>query len=626
MAMDLLVRPIVIPAIAGGLCFLLGKRARRVVIALAIVAAVVTFIASVSLWGKVGHEASLPWALKLGDFEIAAQLKLTHFGSFLSLFIGLFGLIMVLYSVEFMGKFEDKGKYYAYVLWTVSGSLGAVLANNLIFFLVMWEIVTVMLFLLVNMGREKAPYGAAKSFTVLGFADSAMLLGIILLWSETKSLSMDAAAFPVAVGTWLTYSAYLLFFIGAIAKAGAMPFHSWIPAAAEGAPTPVMAFLPASLDKLLGIYLLALISLKFFIPDENIRLVLMVVGAVTILAAVMMAMVQHELKKLLSFHAVSQVGYMVLGIGTGSLVGIVGGLFHMLNHAIYKCCLFLGAGAVEHRARTTELDELGGLARFMPVTFVCFLIAALSISGVPPFNGYVSKWMVYQGIIDAGSPLWPLFITAAILGSALTLASFVKATHSVFLGHMHEKFSRHPVREVLPFMTLPMVVLAFLCVLFGVFAQLPLKYFLAPAVAETGAGALEVAGAPGILAFAKGVWSPTAATLLILAGLGLGLIIYLVGHSMKVREANLFVGGEVFRSEEIRLPGTHFYDTIRELPLFKVMYKDGEKGVYDLYGLGGRYTAPLIRFLRRLHSGILPIYVAWCLIGLTLILILLILY
>jgi len=618
---DLLLRPILIPAIFGGLCFLLGRRTRGVVSGLAIVAAVLTFIASINLWGKVGLEGSLPWALRLGDFEIAAQLKLTHFGSFLSLFIGLFGLIMVLYSLEYMWGFEDKGKYYAYVLWTLAGSLGAVLANNLIFFLIMWEIVTVMLFLLVNLGKERAPYGAAKTFAVLGFADCSMLLGIILLWTQTRSLSMDAAAFPIAVGSGLTYAAYLLLFIGAIAKAGAMPFHSWIPAAAEGAPTPVMAFLPASLDKLLGIYLLALISLKFFVLDASMRLLLMAVGAVTILAAVMMAMVQHELKKLLSFHAVSQVGYMVLGIGTGSLVGIVGGLFHMLNHAIYKCCLFLGAGAVEHRARTTELDELGGLARFMPVTFVCFLIAALSISGVPPFNGFVSKWMVYQGVIDAGSRLWPLFITAAILGSALTLASFVKATHSVFLGQMPEVLSKRRLREVLPFMTVPMIILALLCVLFGVFAQLPLKYFLTPAVAEAGAGSLEVAGAPGTLAFAKGVWSPTMATLLIVFGIVLGGIVYLAGRAQKVRRERIFIGGEILPRDTTRLSGTGFYNTIRELPLFSVMYKDGEGGAYDLYYLTGRYGNTLVQFLRRLHQGVLPIYVGWVVIGLTLIII-----
>src|SRR4030042_5389712 len=116
----------------------------------------------------------------------------------------------------------------------------------------------------------------------------------------------------------------------------------------------------------------------------------------------MMSLIQHDLKRLLGYHAVSQVGYMVLGIGTGNPIGIAGGLFHMLNHAIYKSCLFLSGGSVEKKAGTTELDKLGGFAKIMPITFVTFVIASLAISGVPPFNGFASKWMIYQGIIEIG--------------------------------------------------------------------------------------------------------------------------------------------------------------------------------------------------------------------------------
>ena len=147
-------------------------------------------------------------------------------------------------------------------------------------------------------------------------------------------------------------------------------------------------------------------------------LVLAAIGAATILIAVMVAMVQHNLKKLLSYHAISQVGYMVLGIATGTPVGIAGGLFHMLNHAIYKCCLFLCGGAAEQAAGTPELDRMGGLGKKMPITFITCLVAALSISGIPLFNGFVSKWMVYQGVINMGSDqgimaakLWPVWLT-----------------------------------------------------------------------------------------------------------------------------------------------------------------------------------------------------------------------
>lgn len=179
--------------------------------------------------------------------------------------------------------------------------------------------------------------------------------------------------------------------------------------------------------------------------NQAMNTVLMITGSITIVAAVMMALIQHDLKKLLGYHAVSQVGYMVLGIGTGNPLGIAGGLFHMVNNAIYKSCLFLSGGAVEKRTGTTNLEKLGGFAKIMPISFVTFLIASLAISGVPPLNGFASKWLIYQGIIETvrnGGYLWVLWLVAAMFGSALTLASFMKLTHAVFLGQPSKAVNR----------------------------------------------------------------------------------------------------------------------------------------------------------------------------------------
>ena len=239
-----------------------------------------------------------------------------------------------------------------------------------------------------------------------------------------------------------------------------MPLHTWIPDCAEKAPIPVTAFLPASLDKLLGIYLLARIVMNIFVMNKAMNIVLLAVGAITIIAAVMMALVQHNLKKLLSYHAVSQVGYMVLGIGTANPIGIAGGIFHMLNHAIYKSCLFLSGGNVEQESKTTDLSKLGGLAKFMPITFITFLIASLSISGIPPFNGFVSKWMVYQGLVQRltvnGERLTTIIcLVAAMIGSALTLASFMKLVHATFLGQLAKGQTTKRINEASWTMWLP---------------------------------------------------------------------------------------------------------------------------------------------------------------------------
>ena len=345
---------------------------------------------------------------------------------------------------------------------------------------------------------------------------------------------------------------------------------------------------------------------------------LMIIGAVTILAAVFMAMVQHDLRRLLSFHAVSQVGYMVLGIGSGSVIGIVGGLFHMLNNAIYKSCLFLCAGKVEERTGEFELDKLGGLARHMPLAFVGCSIAALAISGVPPLNGFVSKWLVYQGVLTQGSALAPFVLVAAVFGSALTLASFVKVVHSCFWGGQPEGLQVRPGR--LAWATgVPIVVLALLCVGLGLGAKYPVDFLASIGESELGIGEA-LAGEGQALDYASGLWSPATATLLILIGIVLGLIVYWLGKGMQFRTTRNFTAGEILPEAVVRYSGTSFYETIRELPLLSTLFKDGETGAYEVYYLGGRYGNSLVQMLRRMHTGVLLVYVSWCVIGLVLIL------
>ena len=173
---------------------------------------------------------------------------------------------------------------------------------------------------------------------------------------------------------------------------------------------------------------------------------------------------------------------MILGIGTALPVGIVGGLFHMINHAMYKCCLFLTGGAVEKQAGTTDLNKLSGLARRMPITFICFIVAAASISGVPPFNGFFSKELVYDGALERGQ--W--YYWAALLGSFLTAASFLKLGHSAYLGKASAEIKQ--VKEAPLAMLVPMLVIAGLCVVFGIWNYLPLQKLIQPILGERLAG------------------------------------------------------------------------------------------------------------------------------------------
>ncbi|MGE5279778.1 MAG: NADH-quinone oxidoreductase subunit L [Deltaproteobacteria bacterium] len=559
--------------------------------------------------------------------QLASYFKIDALSGFIGAFVGFFSLLAVIYSFGFMKGRPGLGRYYLYVFLTAAASLAAVFANNLVVFLVFWGFLGMLLYLLIDFGKkERAPATAKKAFIIIGGTDAFMILGVAILWSLSGTLDMDKISVTLD-GRWAV-AAYLCLAGGAFAKAGAMPFHTWVPDTAEDAPVPVAAFLPASLDKLLGIYFLTRLSLDVFRMNPAMNTVLMAAGSITIVAGVMMALVQHDLKRLLGYHAVSQVGYMVLGIGTGNPIGIAGGLFHMLNNAVYKSCLFFAGGSVEKQAGTTDLDRLGGLSRAMPATFLVFLIASFAISGVPPLNGFASKWMVYQGVLEtarAGGGLWVLWLLAAMVGSALTLASFMKLLHAVFMGQPYkggpsdqpsqEQKARlappakaagrgEPVlRDAPAFLLVPGIVLALLCVVFGVWAyRVPLKMLILPSLG-------------GDVVF-SGVWSSGVATLGLVLALLAGALIYFLGNAMKTRSTPIFVGGESAEGHpEMRVSGTAFYNTIQEIGFLKTIYGWAAKKFFDVYEIGSRLTFGFNRVLRYIHNGVLPTYLSWCLLG-----------
>jgi formate hydrogenlyase subunit 3/multisubunit Na+/H+ antiporter MnhD subunit len=605
--MDLVGYTILIPLVAGAIARVIPDAFKGVKQGLTLVVSAVTLYLTIMLFRQGWYES---------EWFGRALFKVDTLSSFILLWVGLFGLIMVVYSLGYMKGKPNLKQYYTYILWTLAGAYGAVLANDLVMLLVFWGWLGFTLYMLIGVAGPQASAAAKKTMIIVGGTDALMVLAVAIVWILTGTSSLSQEAIPTITG--LSVFAFILFACAAFAKAGAMPFHSWIPDAAEHAPVSVVAFLPASVDKLLGIYLLARISLHLFDLSGGMALILLIVGSFTIIAAVMMALVQHDLKRLLSYHAVSQVGYMVLGIGTLNPIGVAGGLFHMLNHAIYKGCLFLTGGAVELKEGTTDLDDLGGLSRYMPVTFVSCVIAALAISGIPPLNGFVSKWMVYQGIIEmgrSGGHVWVIWLVAAMFGSALTLASFMKVLHAVFLGARAKK-GKEPT-EVGPTMSVPMVVLAALCLVFGIFAYaIPLSGFIMPAVQR-----VPWMRVPNVSQW-LGWWSPGLATILIGVGILFGLIIYFSSRFRTARTDAAYVGGEILSTEN-RITGTDFYTTVSDMGFFRGMYQWAEKRAFDTYDIGQRISFYFIRGFRAIHTGVLPEYLTWVLAGMLVLVVLL---
>ncbi len=579
-----------IPIAAGLVCLFIPERFRRLTLVLAFVTTLVSLAASVRIFiNKPVYWPPVTFPLFIAD----------NLSAFVSLCISVFAFLITLYSFGFMEK--NMGRYFGYVLMTLGGSLGAAFANDLIVLLGFWGFLAIPMYLLVAMqGTNASSAAAKKSLIIIGGTDVLMLLGVALIWKIAGNFVMNNI--HLNLSDPVSLAAYILMAIASFAKAGVIPFHSWVPDVAEGAPASVAAYLPASLDKLLGIYLLARISLDLFTMNSISNLVLLSVGAITIVFAVGMALVQHDFKRLLGYHAVSQVGYMVLGIGAASPIGIAGSLFHMLNNTIYKSCLFLSAGVVEKKMQTTDLSKLGGLAKYLPVTFACFLIASISISGIPPFNGFVSKWMIYQAIIELGSskhPLWVLWLVCAMFGSALTIASFLKLLNAVFLGRAAEDFSF--VKEANYMMIFPQIILALTCVVFGLFAfALPLSLFIIPAVG-------------GNISYI-GIWNPALATGIIVAGILLGVLMYFFIKPRQCRRLDAFIGGEDVRLLK-PVSGAEFYDTFKDMKFLNIIYKKEEEKKYDIYEIGSKVTFSFSRVLQWLHNGILPTYLVWCLIG-----------
>jgi len=574
-----------LPLAVGFVLLFLPDRIKLLSKALTLIISLFAFVLAIRIFslGQLDYSFSV---LQINNVKLDLLLSSGPLGAFILMFAMGFGLLITLYSLK-THAIKNTNIYYGSILLTIGGSAGILLSNHLLFLLIFWEIVTASLYLLITTGGKNS-----------NFAISEIAKG------------------PVATTSSIPIIAFLLLLTAAITKAGALPLHTWLPTSGEYAPASVMALLPAAIDKLLGIYLLVIIVREIFVlKSAALGVVLAVIGAGTIIIAVMVAMVQHNLKKLLSYHAISQVGYMILGIATMTPVGIAGGVFHMLNHAIYKCCLFLCGGAVEQVAGTAELDRLGGLGKKMPITFVTCLIAALSISGIPPLNGFVSKWMVYQGVVQMGTEqtgaaarLWPIWLAAAMFGSALTLASFVKLLHSTFLSRLPDELKH--VKEVSPLQTGPMIVLASLCVFFGIFYHVPLKMFIYPA--------LNIAPDAAIF---SGTWDSILATVLIALGVGLGLLILFASFvSRKVRIVPTWTCGEVQPNEDMRISGTHFYKTVSSMGGLKQLYAGQEKGYFDPYDQGGRCGLSLTGFLRWLHNGVLPMYLTWVTLGLLIVL------
>ena len=480
------------------LAFVLGlfkDKYIRVKRALAVIATVVSFLCVILLVKPIliNGEIIVSWMgnwSPIGGKAFGIGLEIDSLGMFLALIITGASLLSVIYSLKYMSHDNGLEKYYVLFLLLTSSMIGFVFTGDLFNMYVMLEIMTFAAIALTAFRnyKDKSVEAAFKYIVTGSLGSSLILLGTCLIYSETKTLNLAEIAVVIKAMESMTPTlivAFSLMMVGYAVKAFMVPCHTWPTDAHMAAPSSISMILSGVMSKT-GVY--AIIRLVFMIfglaSNKPVGYLILVWGVITMVIGVSMALLQHDFKRLLAFHSVSQIGYIITALGMAiiesgeiSVLAMAGGTYHMINHAIFKGLLFLTAGAILYTTGTTDLESVSGLGKRMPFTMAMFLFGAAGISGIPPFNGFASKWMIYEAGFTGSLGIVSII---AVVVSALTLASFIKVGHSVFFGPIKKEHKN--IEDVPASMKIPMGVLALCTVIFGLFPKVIVNKILLPVI------------------------------------------------------------------------------------------------------------------------------------------------
>ena len=532
-----------------------------------------------ALLGKEVPLLELPWSLPFGSLTM----RLDPLSALFALAILVVSALAALYGIGYFSPLPKRGnlsQYWFNFNTLVVSMLVVVTARNGLLFLLAWEIMSLSSFFLVLFEKEDAMVRRAGwTYLIATHIGTAFLLVFFLLLGARSGGTLEFGAFKGSVllpGT--AGVAFLLALVGFGTKAGFMPLHVWLPEAHPAAPSNVSALMSGVMIKT-GIYGLVR-SLTFLgTPAPWWGWVLLAVGAFSGILGVLFALAQHDLKRLLAYHSVENIGIIALGIGLGVFglschnplliyLGFAGGLFHVVNHALFKSLLFLGAGSVLHSAGTREIDILGGLLKRMPTTGTTFLIGSVAICGLPPLNGFASEFMIYLASLGSlsmkggASTAGFLVIGSLALIGGLAVACFTKAFGVIFLGEprSEEAEGAHETGKLMGF---PLLVLAGFCGILGLTGPLVLKA-LAPVIAVVAGSGREALPFP--YEGAAALWKITGASLA--EALLLALLLFIRSRLMagrNVTAAPTWDCGYIAPTAKMQYTSSSFADPITRL-------------------------------------------------------------
>lgn len=516
----------VFPLLSFLLLMAFGRGTRSFGVITGVTGTFISFVLAVLIFiERLGDARDYRWNdfewLKIGDTVIRFGYEITNLNALMLVVVTVVSLLVNLYSAGYMHDDERISVFFSYISLFTFSMLGLVISPNLLQLYIFWELVGVCSFLLVGFWYHKpeARAAAKKAFIVTRIGDVGLFIGMLLLFWYMPEHSLDFSdihnAFQGTPGieagivTWIA----VLIFIGAMGKSGQFPLHTWLPDAMEG-PTPISALIHAATMVAAGVYLVAR-TYEIFLASDTALLIVTVVGAFTALFAATIGTAQNDIKRILAYSTVSQLGYMMMAMGLGTWAAYTAGIFHLFTHAFFKALLFLGAGSVIHAVHTQNIHEMGGLGRKMKVTAWTFAIGTLALSGIFPLSGFWSKDAILaEAYHNNQAVFW-----VGLVGAFFTAFYMSRLFFLVFTGKSRASSHSHGEPHESPAsMTIPLLVLAVLAVVAG--------FVFIPGVNGWFGGWL----APGHEAHASIEWTVVIlSNLMGILGIGLGWLIYSKG-------------------------------------------------------------------------------------------------
>lgn len=471
---------VIIPLAGAFLISLLGKRVRWFSDILANFGTLSLLVLSLNSIQLVSAHKILVY--KVGSWipPIGICMVMDGLTSFMLVTVNLVSFLVTVYSISYMERYTDKYRFYTLFMLMLAGMNGIIVTGDLFNLFVFLEIASIASYALVAFGTEAEELEASFKYAVMGsVASSFVLLGIALLYSYTATLNMADISRELSnkpMGLLGNFVA-VMFLAGFGLKAALVPFHAWLPDAHPSAPAPISAMLSGVFIKTLGVYALCRIFFNILGISGKLLSMFVILGVISMVAGAFLAIAQRDIKRMFAYSSISQMGLIIFALGIGTPLAILGGLFHLFNHAIFKSLLFLNSGAIEYSTGTRDLKRLGGLNSRLPITGATSLLSSMSISGIPPLAGFWSKLIIIIAALQAGY-FGPAMV--AVVVSIVTLAYYLKFQSFAFYGRLDAAWSK--IKEVPSWMRLSMITLAILCVIGGVLLLPSFITFLQSAV------------------------------------------------------------------------------------------------------------------------------------------------